>query len=106
MSRALQQLHSLKLLSMASKEERTAIINKSSRNLILALSEVIFNVLYGTVELTSDEILRLRRYHKTLYTIARKSTSIFKKKKLLKQKGGFLTTLLPPAIALLVSMFQ
>ena len=106
MARARQQLHSLKLLSTASKEERTAIINKSSRNLILALSEVIYNVLEGTVELTTDEIRRLRRYHKTLYTIARKSISIAKKKKLLKQKGGFLTTLLPPAIALLVSLFQ
>ena len=106
MSRARQQLHSLKLLSRANKEERTAIINKSSRNLILALSEVIFNVLEGTVQLTPDEIRRLRRYHKTLYTIARKSTSIVKKKKLLKQKGGFLATLLPPAIALLVSLFQ
>ena len=106
MSHARQQLKNLKNLSRASEEVRAAIINKCDRDLVLALAEIIFNVLEGTLDLTPHEIRKLKRYHKTLYTITRKSTSISKKKKILKQKGGFLTTLLPPAIALLSSIFE
>ena len=89
------QLDTLQFLSKANKKARTAVLSKADKNLIRALSEVIFNVLEGTVKLSELEIRKLRRYHATLYTVAKKSTSVVAKRKLLSQKGGFLTTLLP-----------
>ena len=99
-----RNLPALQLLEKAPKKLRVAVIDNATKELILALCEVIHNVLIGTVKLTPGEIKRLKPYNRLLVQITKKSTSVKTKKKLLVQKGGFLLTLLPPAIALLTSL--
>ena len=99
-----RHMSTLQVLSKAPKKLRTAVIDNSTRDLILALCEVIHNVLIGSVKLKPSEIKKLRRYRHTLAKLTRKSTSVKDKKTLINQQGGFLLTLLPPAIALLSTL--
>ena len=99
-----RHMSTLQVLSKAPKKLRTAIIENSTRDLILALSEVFHNVLEGAVKLTPAEIKKLSPYRNTIYKITKKNISIKDKKALINQQGGFLLTLLPPAIALLSTL--
>ena len=101
-----RNLKALKFLSKASRSVRSSFIDKSEKDLILALCEVIHNVLIGNVKLSKSRLQKLKRYNKVLYRVAKKSTSLKEKKRLLVQRGGFLTTLLPPAIAVLASILS
>ena len=101
-----RQLSTLKILSKAPKKLRMAVLNNATLDVIQAVTEVIHNVLVGTVKLTPTEIKRLRKYHRTLVEITKKSTSLKKKKALIVQKGGFLLTLLPPALAVLATLIS
>ena len=105
-SKVKKNIGAIKELSTAPRNIRSAIIDNATRELILALTEVIHNVLAGTVKLTPDQIRKLRRYNRTLVNITAKKTSIKKKKRLIKQHGGFLMTLLPPALAVLASLLN
>ena len=97
---------SLKVLSKAPKRLRVAVLNNSDNQLIKALCEVIHNVLQGKVKLSAKQIKQLKRYHKLLFAVTKKSTSVKRKREILVQQGGFLTALLPPAIALLASLLS
>ena len=99
-----RHMSTFKVLSKAPKKLRTAVIENSTRDLILALCEVIHNVLIGSVKLKPAEIKKLRRYRHTLAKLTKKSTPVKQKKILINQQGGFLLTLLPPAIALLSTL--
>ena len=101
-----RQFDTLKVLSKAPKKLRVAVINNATLDLILALTEVIHNVLVGTVKLTPAQIKRLHKYHRTLIEITKKSTPLKKKKALITQHGGFLLTLLPPALAVLSAIIS
>ena len=101
-----KNIRAIKDLSTAPRNIRAVIIDNGTRDLILALCEVIHNVLIGTVKLTPEEIKRLKRYNRTLVDITNKKTPLLKKKLLLKQHGGFLMTLLPPALAVLASVLS
>jgi hypothetical protein len=99
-----RNIRALRVLSKAPKKLRDIVLTDADEDLILALCEVIHNVLIGTVKLKPKQIKKLRRYHSTLFNLSQKTTSVRKKRKLLLQKGGFLSTLLPPAIALLSTL--
>ena len=101
-----RQFDTLKVLSKAPKKLRVAVINNATLDLILALTEVIHDVLVGTVKLTPTEIKRLHKYHRTLIQITERSTPLKKKKALITQHGGFLLTLLPPALAVLSAIIS
>ena len=64
-----RQLNTLKILSKAPKKLRVAVLNNATLDVVQALTEVIHNVLIGTVKLTPAQIKRLRRYHRTLVVI-------------------------------------
>ena len=105
-SKVKKNIGAIKDLSTVPRHIRAVIIDNGTRDLILALCEVIHNVLVGNVKLTPDEIGRLKRYKRTLVNIIDKKTSVKKKKVLIKQHGGFLMTLLPPALSVLASILS
>ena len=97
-------IDTLRVLSKASKKLRDVLIDNSKPTLLKALCEITSNLLEGNIKLTPRERKILKRYHSVLHRLAQKSVSLKQKKQLLKQKGGFLTTLLPPALALLATL--
>ena len=95
-----------RLSTIRRKEERRQLLNKNGGDLVFALCEIIQNVLKGNVKLSPSEIKKLKRYHRAIYDIVEKKTSLKRRKQLLVQEGGFLMTLLPPAIALLATILN
>ena len=94
----------LEVLSKAKESQRGVIIGSATRDLILTLCEIIHNVLLSTVILTKHEIKKLKPYHNLLVRLADKSVPMKSKKRIIQQKGGFLTTLLPPALGVLTDL--
>ena len=93
----------MRVLKKASPRLRKAIIDNSENDLILALCEIISNVLTGNVQLNPNQKKKLNVHKKSLRLLANRSVPIKTKRKLL-QKGGFLAALLPPALSLLATI--
>ena len=74
------------------------MINYLNPDGIKVLSEAVFNVLFNETPITKEQRRRLRKEYskdkEELKEIAKKSTTFKRKRQLLKQKGGFLGTLL------------
>jgi hypothetical protein len=77
-----------------------AIMKGASPDLIKAISECSLNVLKGNVHLTLAQKKRLCKYKQSLRLLAKKSTSIKRRKQII-QKGGFLGALIKPVLGAL-----
>ena len=99
-----RNIHALHVLSKAPKKLRSAVLDNATSDLLHALCEIIHNVLEGSVKLNSTQVRKLRKHNRVLYELTKKSVSNKKKRQVFKQKGGFLLTLLPPALALLATL--
>ena len=93
----------LKVLVNANPKLKKAIIKHASPNLMTAISEIALNMLKGVIKLSPQQKQRLSRYKKEFRSLAKKTVSVNRKRKLLVQKGGGagLALLLPLAISLL-----
>lgn len=90
----------LRQLYKASGKGKKKAINNASSDLVGALSDCACNILKGNVPLTTKQFSQLKKHHKHLKSLARKSSEKSKKKIL--QKGGFLNLLLKPIAKLLL----
>jgi len=91
----------LKLLKKAkTPSQRNAIIEVAGNDLVYAICECIQNVLEGNVRLTSKRKAELAVYVDVLRDLADRKTKVEQKKKILKQKGGFLPALLAPVVGI------
>lgn len=64
-----------------------------------ALSEISLNTLKGNIKLSPKMFQKLKRHKKALRTLACKKASLAKRKKIVKQQGGFLSFLIPTALS-------
>jgi hypothetical protein len=104
MSRLIERnFDALRVLKKASPKLRKAILKNSEKELIIALCEIISNVLSGTVKLSGKQRDKLKSHRSSLRKVVDKKTALKDKRRIL-QKGGFLAALLPPALALLASL--
>ena len=100
-ARVKRQIDTLKVLKSANPRLRKAILVNGNSDLILALCEVIANVLSGTVHLAPQQKHKLKKHKAVLRRIVDRSTNVKNKRQLIVQKGGFLPALLAPALGLL-----
>lgn len=90
----------IRLLSLATPSLRKQLVNKANRELIDSVCECCDNILKGRVPLKKKEKLKLAKHKNKLRALVRKKVSLEKKKKII-QSGGFLTSLLVPAVSFL-----
>jgi hypothetical protein len=95
-SNVLAHKHLLEELSNKNSKYRITILKKADPKLILAICEVIYNILEGNVPLNRSEKEILSKDKKILRKLVEKNKITYKKK-LLIQKGGFILPLLLPA---------
>ena len=103
---AIRHREYLSLLSKAAKKpvRRNKMVDMADSTEIRAVSECIQNLLEGNVPLDA-KVLRQMKKHKTLLrSLAKKCYPVKKKKRILKQKGGFIGTLIPLAISAATSL--
>ena len=68
-----------------------------------AISEIAANCLNGNIPLKNCEFNKLSKYKNVLRKL-QKRTSVNTRRKLLRQSGGFLQFLLPPALSFIASI--
>ena len=95
----------LKTLANSHTKYQQAIISKADKNLVLAICDIIYNILYGNVKIDSETKNKLQK-HKLFIRRVIKKSSLKKKKKILQQKGGnILSIVLPTLISAIASLF-
>ena len=89
----------LKILCHVKPTVARALLKGASPDFIKSLSEVCLNVLKGNVPLTPTQKRRLSRFKQDVRCMAKKTTSL-KKKKTILQKGGLYFPMLIKAYGL------
>lgn len=103
-ARVRRHIDVLKVLLKAKVPLRKAILTNSDQQLILALCEIVKNVLLGNVKLPPKQKKALTRHSALLRKLSDKRIDVKTKKKLFIQRGGFLPAILGPALGLLASV--
>lgn len=95
----------LKLLCKAKK--KSAFLRKCPNSVIKNVCECALNLLKGTIPVTKRQKNRLTPYKRTLRRLGDKKVPLFKKRRLLVQKGeGFLSILIPAAVSVLSTLIN
>ena len=90
MERIKSSFYKLRTLKDAKPKSRKAIISNCDKELINSISECALHVLRGNVKLLESQKKRLRKYKGRLRTVVDKRVPMARKKRLIKQRGGFL----------------
>jgi hypothetical protein len=85
--------------------KRIHLIKIAENCVIDAISEIAKNCLLGNIPLSPVDFTNLKKYQQILRKIS-KSTPIKKRKQLIIQKGGFIETLIPAALALIAYLIK
>ena len=100
-----ENLSYLQVLAKCKPKIRKVIVEHGPAEVLTCVCECCYNLLKGTVPLTSTQERRLSRYKKHLRTLANKKVSRVKKRRILNQKGvNLLIALLPPVLSVLGSL--
>lgn len=87
----------LRYLSTCSPKQRKLLLDGADESQITCLCEICLNILKGNIPIN---VKKLKKYKKAIRILAKKSTSLKNKKKILKtQNGGFLPMVLPAILA-------
>ena len=103
-ARLRRNLALLKMLATASPQQRKAILCSASDDLVAAISEIALNTLKGNVPISERQFRLLKKKRQLIKRLSNKRASIVSKKKLVKQSGGFIGSLLGIAIPLITSL--
>ena len=85
-------------------KRRRLLIEWAGKNDLDALSEISLNTLKGNIKLNPSSYKKMQKYKKVLRTLASKKASVNKRKKIVKQHGGFLPFLIPAALSVVSSI--
>lgn len=106
MSLSKEQLDQLQLLQICPKKLRKDLLKRVPSSCIKTICECALNVLEGNIPLSQQQKICLRKHKNTLRRLSNKKGPLFKKRKLIIQKGGFLNVLLPAAISLITGLLN
>jgi len=101
-ARVRKYLPVLKRIAKLGDKAKRDYVRKCDKDFLVCVSECAKNVLKGNVPLTNRQKTRLHRSRNDLRAMSVRKTPLRKKRRIL-QKGGFLTALLPPLLAILSS---
>jgi hypothetical protein len=88
-------------------KNKAQLLRKCPNSLIKCVCECVLNLLKGNVPITIRHKNRIAPYKRTLRRLSDKKVPLFKKRKLLVQKGdGFLSILIPAAVTALTTLLH
>lgn len=95
------------LKQLSKTKQKAAFLKKCPNSIIKGVCECVFNLLKGNIPVTARQKNRLTLYKKTLRRLGDKKVPLFKKRRLLVQKGeGFLSVLIPAAVSVLSTLIN
>jgi hypothetical protein len=84
------------------KTSPITVLRTNKSDLVRALSEVCYNLLYSRIKLTADQRKRLLKYKRQIVLLASKTTPIDRKREVLRKlDADFLETILKPVLPVL-----
>lgn len=89
----------LKLLYHADVKQKRAFLSSSTESQLKAVFEVVLNVLYGSVLLTSKQVKQLEVHKNIIRRLADRSLCIQKKRKLLFKHITLIPLVLKPVLS-------
>lgn len=96
--------HFLQILAHSHPTQKRALLKTANNGQLESLCEICLNVLKGNIPVNK---YKLKKYKNTLRTLAKKSFSMQKKRKLLlNQSGGFLPVIAPAILSALGSILS
>jgi hypothetical protein len=99
-----RNLSTLQKLLKLRPHQRTNFIKHSSDDFMKTVCECAINSLNSTVPLNNKQLDKLKPYKRTVRILADRKISLNKKRrKILKQSGGFLLALLKPVLTAVVA---
>jgi hypothetical protein len=100
------QIALLQVLKSAPPKLKKAILKNCDEKLLDALSEICFNYLKGNVKCKDNHLKNLKKFKSTVRKLGRSDKRKSDRRKILLQSGGgFITALLAPVVAELVTHF-
>lgn len=93
----------LDLLAKTTKAQRNALINTATKDQLQCICDCASNILNENVQLTPEELKKLRRFQGKLRYLANSDDKI-ENKKVVIQNGGFLPVLLTPILSAAASI--
>ena len=103
MSKVVKRRDFLQLLANSKNKRRQTLLEIATSDEIKAIIELLYNILHGSIKLSTKDLQKLRKYKKLIREITEKKKNVKQVKGLLKQKGGFL---LPLAIPLVLAALK
>jgi len=94
----------LKALKNASPSQRKLILKNSNDDLIRCLCDICWNICKGNCKVGDHQRKKLVHHKKAVRDFANKRGSIKSKRRKIIQSGGFLSSLLVPAISIAASL--
>lgn len=89
----------LNMLAKSKKDLRRILLEKGNKCQINSICECVLNTLNGNVKLESAELKKYRRYKNAFRNLINKKNTLKKKKEILVQNGGFISTLIPTILS-------
>lgn len=91
----------LHVLARGSPTQRQGVLKGANTDLVKCLCECALNILKGNVPLSAAHKRKLKTQKKSLRLLSNKKVSIVRKKKLINQKGGFISAIAAPVLGIL-----
>ena len=95
----------LKKIFKSKGKSRQFLIREATPEQIKSIRESVLNVANQNVPIKPKQFKKLKRYKKILKKLAFSNPSIRTCKKILVQRGGFLSVLIPPVLSYLATTF-
>lgn len=105
MKRLKTNRHILHLLKSSKPKFQKVIIKHCDAEVIKTFCEIALNILKGNCNLSKKATTQLRKYKKELRSLICRKKSINSKRKIIIQRGGFLTTLLGALLSGIIGNF-
>ena len=103
-TRLKKNLGLLNQLYKAKPKLRKAVLECADKDTIHCLCECCYNILNGNIPLSPQHKKALSRYRKDIRFLGSKSGAVKKKQQLLAQKGGLVSAVLAPLLAVAASL--
>ncbi len=103
-ARLKSQLPLLKVIQGASPKLRKTLLENLNKETLRCLCDCCHNILSGNIPLNPSQRKQLFRHRSTLRKLGTKGLSLRSKKRILVQKGGFVSALLTPLLGVAATL--
>ena len=93
-------------LAKSTRKERKALLKNATEERLKGLFEICLNMQRGNLPMEQVAFQRFKRHRNTLKALASKNVPMYKKRKVMNQKGGFLSSVAAFALPLLTQLIQ